>query len=541
MELVERGTLLQSILRTGRSLARSRIARLILASNLAGLMILIAGALFVNEIRAGLVQARTESLESQALTYESVLSLTATSGTPRPSLNEALSRALLKRLQVPLNTRVRLYSANMELIADSFLLGEFITTAELPELKKPSLLDKWAVGISSSVSGMVGQLGGETNTNAARTLEEELSIAMSGKNAAAQRFSERGQRLISVSVPVQHVSAVVGVLTVEASDIEDIIRAERAALAPIISVAVLMSLVTSILLTAGIARPLRRLSIAADRVRSGQSQRLDFPGITNRKDEIGDLAKALQGMTDALHDRIELNERFAADVAHELKNPLTSIRSAVETSQAVNDPVVREKMRNVIARDVVRLDRLITDISNASRLEAEIAREKATQVDLQRLLEDLVSIWKDTRKDGQPDVKLKTDTFYGDLVVKGREGPLAQVIRNIVENARSFSPPDGEVTITATREAGYVTLTFDDNGPGVPEDKLLTIFDRFYSDRPKGTQFGNNSGLGLSIVKQIVETHHGEVYVQNRRSSHASKEKGEVLGAQFVVRLPVIG
>lgn len=541
MELVERGTLLQSILRTGRSLARSRIARLILASNLAGLMILIAGALFVNEIRAGLVQARTESLESQALTYESVLSLTATSGTPRPSLNEALSRALLKRLQVPLNTRVRLYSSNMELIADSFLLGEFITTAELPELKQPTLLDKWAVGISSSVSGMVGQLGGETNTNAARTLEEELSIAMSGKNAAAQRFSERGQRLISVSVPVQHVSAVVGVLTVEASDIEDIIRAERAALAPIISVAVLMSLVTSILLTAGIARPLRRLSIAADRVRSGQSQRLDFPGITNRKDEIGDLAKALQGMTDALHDRIELNERFAADVAHELKNPLTSIRSAVETSQAVNDPVVREKMRNVIARDVVRLDRLITDISNASRLEAEIAREKATQVDLQRLLEDLVSIWRDTRKDGQPEVKLKTDTFYGDLVVKGREGPLAQVIRNLVENARSFSPADGAVTITATREAGYVTLTFDDNGPGVPEDKLLTIFDRFYSDRPKGTQFGNNSGLGLSIVKQIVETHHGEVYVQNRRSSHASEEKGEVLGAQFVVRLPVIG
>ncbi|MFC7292115.1 stimulus-sensing domain-containing protein [Hirschia litorea] len=541
MEIVERGNLLQSILRTGRSLVRSRIARLILASNLAGLMILIAGALFVNEIRAGLVQARTESLESQALTYESVLSLTATSGTPRPSLNEALSRALLKRLQVPANTRVRLYSSNMELIADSFLLGEFITTAELPELKQPSLLDKWAVGISSSVSGMVGHLGGDTNINAARTLEEELSIALSGKNAAAQRFSERGQRLISVSVPVQHVSAVVGVLTVEASDIEDIIHAERAALTPIISVAVLMSLVTSFLLTAGIARPLRRLSIAADRVRSGQSQRLDFPGITNRKDEIGDLAKALQGMTDALHDRIELNERFAADVAHELKNPLTSIRSAVETSQAVNDPVVREKMRNVIARDVVRLDRLITDISNASRLEAEIAREKATQVDLQRLLDDLVSIWKDTRKDGQPHVKLRTDTFLGDLVVKGREGPIAQVIRNLVENARSFSPPDGEVTITATREADAVSLVFDDNGPGVPEDKLLTIFDRFYSDRPKGTQFGNNSGLGLSIVKQIVETHHGEVYVQNRRSSHASDEKGEVLGAQFVVRLPVFG
>ncbi|ACT57890.1 stimulus-sensing domain-containing protein [Hirschia baltica] len=531
--------LIQSAMRTVRSLFTSRIARLILASNLAGLLILITGALFVNEIRAGLVQARTESLEAQALTYESVLSLTATSGTPRPTLNESLSRSSLKRLQAPPHTRVRLYSSDLKLIADSFLLEEFIKTAELPPLKKPGLLDRWAVGISRHISNVFNEESGATHASAAKSLEEELSIALSGKNAAAQRFSERGERLISVSVPVRYVSAVVGVLTVEASDVEDIIRAERAALAPIISVAVLMSLITSFLLTAGIARPLRRLSIAADRVRSGKTNRLDMSGISKRKDEIGDLAKALDAMTGALHDRIVLNERFAADVAHELKNPLTSIRSAVETSEAVEDENVRERMRQVISRDVVRLDRLITDISNASRLEAEIAREKATNVDVQRLLEDLVSIWRDTRKEGQPEVELNIDTVEGPLILKAREGPLAQVIRNLVENARSFSPEDGVVTITAVREPKAICLTFEDQGPGVPEDKLEKIFERFYSDRPKGAKFGNNSGLGLSIVKQIVETHYGEVFVQNLRQMNADGSEGEVLGAQFVVRLPV--
>ena len=261
--------------------------------------------------------------------------------------------------------------------------------------------------------------------------------------------------------------------------------------------------------------------------------------MSRRNDEIGDLAKALEAMTGALHDRIVLNERFAADVAHELKNPLTSIRSAVETSEVVDDPDVRDRMRAVIAKDVVRLDRLITDISNASRLEAEIAREKATNVDLKRLLEDLVSIWQDTRKDGQPNVVLNLETHEGDLSLKAREGPLAQVIRNLVENARSFSPENGTVTITAVREPTHIVMKIDDEGPGVPEDKLEKIFERFYSDRPKGAQFGNNSGLGLSIVKQIVETHYGQVYVQNRKQNKADGSSGEVLGAQFVVRLPV--
>jgi len=238
-------------------------------------------------------------------------------------------------------------------------------------------------------------------------------------------------------------------------------------------------------------------------------------------------------MTKALSDRIELNERFAADVAHELKNPLTSIRSAVETSKAVNDPAIRDRMREVIASDVIRLDRLITDISNASRLEAEIAREKATIMNFGKLLQDLVSIWTDTRKEGQPEVELDLNNCEDTLIVKGREGPLSQVVRNLVENARSFSPENGKVKISAIKADDIVIMLIEDDGPGIPEDKFETIFDRFYSDRPKGATFGNNSGLGLSIVKQIVETHYGRVYAENKVVG------GVIRGARFVVQLPL--
>lgn len=520
--------------RKTRSLLRSRIARLIFASNLTGLVILVSGALFVNEVRAGLVQARTESLESQARGFESVVSQLATLGDPEPVLLPDVARSLLKRLQLPANTRIRLYDADRKVVADSFLLAEQVEMDELPPIRKPNIIERSIVGMSRSMGEVISWIVPRKNSfYEAETLDEELAIAMAGDIAASQRFSERGERLISVSVPIQRVSAVLGVLTVEASDVQDIVRAERAALTPIIVVAVLVALITSALLTIGIARPLRRLSIAADRVRAGTADKLDMPNLAGRKDEIGDLAQALDAMTTALKNRIELNERFAADVAHELKNPLTSIRSAVETAQAVDSPEVRERMRAVIAKDVVRLDRLITDISNASRLEAEIARETPTDMDLIRLLEDLVSIWKDTRKDDQPFVELVSHTDEDGIVIIGREGPISQVIRNLVENARSFSPANGKVTITAYREDGVARLLFEDEGPGIPPDKLDTIFDRFYSDRPKGATFGNNSGLGLSIVRQIVESHRGEVFAENRMRN------GEIVGARFVVRLPL--
>ncbi|MEM8920558.1 MAG: stimulus-sensing domain-containing protein, partial [Pseudomonadota bacterium] len=460
--------------RLARSILRSRIARLILASNLAGLLVLIVGALVLNEMRAGLVQARTESLRSEGELIASVMADLATRGDPQPELIGANARTVLKRLRLPPYTRARLIDTERDTIGDSFLLTDRIQEQDLPPIRSPNILERGLMSVSTSASRLIEPLAPRRAGAIieARSIEEEIALALEGEIAASQRFGERGERLISVSVPVRRVSAVVGALTLESGDIDAIIRAERAALTPFVGVAVLMALLTSALLTIGIARPLRRLSIAADRVRTGAAERFDLPALTNRKDEIGDLAAALEGMTAALSDRVEANERFAADVAHELKNPLTSIRSAVETSEAVKDPAVRDRMRAVIAKDVVRLDRLITDISNASRLEAEIAREKRTRVDIGRLLEDIVSIYRDTRKEGQPEISLELDPGMGGLDVMGREGPLGQVVRNLIENARSFSPEGGEVRITARGpepENPSLRITIEDDGPGVPE------------------------------------------------------------------------
>ena len=244
----------------------------------------------------------------------------------------------------------------------------------------------------------------------------------------------------------------------------------------------------------------------------------------------------MQGMTEALLERIEANEQFAADVAHELKNPLTSIRSAIETAERVqDDPVASERLREVIASDVKRLDRLITDISNASRIEAEMTRVPSEQIDIARFARDVVHTYE-SMSEGENAVQVVFEdaTMGARLLVRAREGPLGQVIRNLVDNARSFSPPGSSVHVTLEQtNSGPQTiarLRIEDTGPGIPADKLEEIFNRFYTDRPKGTAFGNNSGLGLSIVKQIIATHRGNVYAENR-------EEG---GARFIVDLPAI-
>jgi len=286
------------------------------------------------------------------------------------------------------------------------------------------------------------------------------------------------------------------------------------------------------LLTLGIARPLRRLAIASDRVRTGQSSQLHLPGFSQRKDEIGQLAHAVEAMTETLLERITANEQFAADVAHELKNPLTSIRSAVETAEMVkDDPAASEKLRALIAKDVQRLNRLITDISNASRLEAEITRSPAAMIDIARFVSDIVQTYGEANE-ANVRVRFIDETMGGGLRVRGRDGQLGQVVRNLVDNALSFSPPGTSVKVIVQQAAaGAQTLArimVEDEGPGIPEDKLETIFARFYTDRPKGSAFGNNSGLGLSIVRQIVTSHRGEVRAENRAQG----------GARFTLDLP---
>ncbi|HAY07286.1 MAG TPA: stimulus-sensing domain-containing protein [Hyphomonas sp.] len=525
----------RSVPRRSNSILGSRIARLIFVSNLAGLAILILGAMFLNEMRAGFVASKKQDLEAQAQIFSSLLSDDAT--TPEPGLNAEAARQTLQRLNLPDRVRARIFTPQGELVGDSYYLSERVDVTALPPLRDPSWLTRTGRDLSEWTGEFFAFFSPRRSSESLRTqsFEEEFGVAAEGGQAASQRFSDRGQRVISVSMPVQRVSAVVGVLVLEASDIDEIIRAERVALVPFIGVAVLMAFITSLMLTVGIARPLRRLALAADRIRAGASDRIDVPLLTQRSDEIGDLASSMQGMTEALLERIEANEQFAADVAHELKNPLTSIRSAVETLERVKDPEAAQKLRQVIASDVKRLDRLITDISNASRLEAEMTRLPSEQIDIARFVRDVVRTYEGIGDDTHPVHVSFTDATMGArLIVRGREGPLGQVLRNLIDNARSFSPSGGtvEVRLDQTNEGPrtIARLIVEDSGPGIPADKLDTIFNRFYTDRPKGTAFGNNSGLGLSIVRQIIATHRGKVWAENRTEG----------GARFTVDLPAI-
>jgi two-component system sensor histidine kinase ChvG len=293
-----------------------------------------------------------------------------------------------------------------------------------------------------------------------------------------------------------------------------------------------VTILLSIYLARTIANPILRLASAAEQVRGDRHRRYSIPDFGKRSDEIGQLAAALRDMTQALWLRIDAIERFAADVAHELKNPLTSMRSAVETAARINDPDRRQKLMNIILEDVGRLDRLISDISDASRLDAELSRENSGPVDIRQMLAALVDVTETTAAQNHTLLVLDTDGKR-DLVVNGIEGRLVQVFRNLIANALSFSPPGGRITLKARVENGTVVAQVLDEGPGIPEGRERDIFKRFYSERPQNEKFGVHSGLGLSISKQIVEAHGGTLVAKNRR-----RPDGSIVGARFVVTLP---
>jgi two-component system sensor histidine kinase ChvG len=297
-------------------------------------------------------------------------------------------------------------------------------------------------------------------------------------------------------------------------------------------VALLVTVLLSFYLAGTIARPIRRLAAAAERAR-GRGARVEIPDFTRRGDEIGDLSGSLREMTDALWQRMSAIESFAADVAHEIKNPLGSLRSAVETAVRIEDPANQRRLMAIILDDVERLDRLITDISDASRLDAELGRLELAPIDIGAMLEALVDIHESTREGGTPRLTIELVDRGRELVVPGIETRLSQVFRNVIANAISFTRLHGEIRLTAQHDGRAVLVTVEDEGPGIPEDKLTAIFDRFYTERPAGEKFGTHSGLGLSISKQIVEAHRGRIWAENRKDM-----SGAVSGARFSIRLP---
>ncbi|HEX8471008.1 MAG TPA: stimulus-sensing domain-containing protein [Brevundimonas sp.] len=516
---------------TSRRLKRfggSRLGGLILALNLLSLLILFGGALLLNEWRHGLVEARQETLTAQAELLANVLAdKNYTVGEPIPQFNIEETPKLLRDIFIPAGQRARLYDSDGFLFLDSYTVTENIPGAPLPPARP--------AGTPPPDKARNEQKASATFRRAEAALNAEVARALEGQPQAEVRISESGNRVVSVSIPVRHVQKILGVLTLEAGDVDEILDAQRRALTPFALVALAVNLLASLLLHLFVARPVMRLSAAADEVKQGRARAISLPDLEGRKDEIGDLARSLESMTETLSDRMDAIEAFAADVSHEIKNPLTSIRSALETLDLVKDQSQRDRLTALLQADVKRLDRLITDISNASRLDAELSRDRPRPVDLNILIGDIVSIYETTAKPGEATVVLTPGTT--ETRVLGRDGPLGQVFRNLIDNARSFSPASGQVRVALQKNdidpTRALSVIVDDDGPGIPPDNLETVFERFYTSRPKGTAFGANSGLGLSIVRQIVEAHGGEVHAENRIAPD-----GSVAGARFQVDLP---
>lgn len=559
-----------------RWLAPQRLTSRIVLLNLLGLIILVAGILYFNQFRQGLIDARVQSLTTQAQIIAAAVAGSATVDTGSividpDSLADSNDEAIpdseqfsnldfpvdpetagpvLKRLLANTTVRARIIDKDGNLIVDSRFLysrGD-IVQSDLPPVNEDRRF---------SISALWNQLVSWTfSYDYPRQVEygldngkefPEITAALNGAKVSLVRLNDRGQIIVVVAVPIQRFRAVLGtlVLSTTGGEIDDVLRAERQVVLMTFGFVAGVTLLLSLLLASTIALPLRKLAAAAERVRRGVNKRVEIPDFSSRGDEIGDLSGAVRDMTNALYNRIAAIEAFAADVSHELKNPLTSLRSAVETLAYAKTPEQRERLVEIVNHDVKRLDRLITDISDASRLDAELARGDAQAFDLSQLLESITAYSNDTRKDGQAEVEFDVASPPPGMdrarayTVMGHDSRLGQVVRNLIDNARSFTKPGTKLAVRVRRVGPDVEFRVDDCGPGIPPDNLERVFERFYTDRPEGS-FGSNSGLGLSISKQIVEAHRGRIWAENRYGKPGPDGEKPVLGARFTVRIPAV-
>ena len=516
----------------------------ILAVNLSAVFILGVGLFYLDDYEKGLVVADIEGMRAQGEIVAAALGEIAVDKDTGElqRLDPKLTRQLISRLVDRTRARARLFSVDGELLADSRMLrgpGGVVQIMELPPPRSDSAVRQAAFDIYDWVIGRLprrqrlAQYFEAANQRADDY--EEVGRALQGETKGMVRADDSGALIISVAVPVQRYRQVLGALMLShvGTEVDRAARNVRFDILKVFGVVFAITVLASLYLAGTIARPMRRLAIAADQVRRGHGRhKHQIPDFSKRSDEIGDLSAALRDMTEALESRMDAIERFAADVAHEIKNPLSSMRSAIETVARVEDPEQQRRLLAIIQDDVHRLDRLISDISDASRLDAELSRAEAAPVDIGRMLSALVEVQDATADKGTPRLTLDAANHQS-LDVLGVEGRLVQVFRNLISNAITFSPADGTITLSAERDGRFVKVEVRDQGPGIPQGKHDAIFDRFYSERPANEKFGMHSGLGLSISKQIVDAHDGTITADNR-----CDESGKVIGARFVVRLP---
>jgi len=530
--------------RTSESRLISPLTRKVLAVNFIAVLIPVAGFLSLGEYRDSLIQTEMEALKTQGEVFAGAIGegAIATTLSGDQMLDIPPAQQIVRRLSESNAVRARLFLPDGELAADSRLLVSGGGVIHVQVLPPPSqsrpLLDPIIDALDWLPRRHDLPVYREAPTQNASDYTEAMA-ALRGETTNELRQTENGKNyVLSVAVPVQRYRQVLGALMLSKNgdDIDKQVRQLRFLVLQIFAVALLITTLLSIYLAGTIARPVRRLAEAAEKVRRDIGrQSHTIPDLTKRQDEIGDLSGSFRAMTEELQAQLDAIERFAADVSHELKNPLTSLRSAVETAARVKDQKKQRQLLAIVQDDVRRLDRLITDISDASRLDAELSRAQSSKIDLATMLTTLANMHQATTDDRtQPRLVLDLELPSG-LTVRGMEDRLVQVFHNLVGNAISFSPPGGTIRLIAGIDGDMVETLVEDDGPGLPEGKLEAIFDRFYSERPSSEKFGTHSGLGLSISKQIVEAHHGTIRAENIRGPG-----GKPVGARFIIRLPYV-
>lgn len=507
----------------------------ILAVNLFALLMLAGGVLYLDQFRVRLIEQRSEELQTQAQLMASGLSEMAAETPESPRLDPGLTARLIAQMAESTPVRIQVLDPAGHLLMDTnWLPGREVIITQL----KPGWRRRVALWLDRTMEMAVASPRLELYESVADdqlSALPEVQAALRGEAATSLRRSEGGTTVVNVARPIQQVQRIMGavLLTADTRDITKVVRAERLASFKIFCLVLALTILMSYFLGRTIVYPIRRLARAADRVRQGRARDVIVPRLPKRSDEIGQLARALSDMTQALHQRMDAIEAFAADVSHEIKNPLSSLRSAVETLGRVKDPDLQGQLLRIIQDDVQRLDRLITDISDASRMDAELSRARFEPVDMGQMLATLIDVQR--RNTARRNITIAyAGPRPGAALVMGLESRLGQVARNLIDNAVSFSPDGGSVRVMLTVDSRAVRLIVDDDGPGIPQGTEESIFKRFYSERPEGEDFGQHSGLGLAISRQVVEAHNGKITAANR-------VRGEtVLGARFTVELPAM-
>jgi two-component system sensor histidine kinase ChvG len=522
----------------------SNLTLRILAINTLAIAILFGGVLYLNRYESSLIQSELEALSQQASLFSHAIGETAAENDRDAGhlLARKLVRRIINRSALGLTTRSRVFNIQGELLADSLTLSGRVDAVETKPLAPPSsdlIFQSIAEELYEHIFSMLPSrqkrpIYRETTLQLASEFPEVLQ-AIQGIAIKTVRATESGGLILTVAVPIQKYKQVVGalLLSIAGKKIETSVKAVRLEIIAILIIVSSVTLLLSLYLAGTITRPIQRLAAAAELIKNGLDRKNLIPDLSDRNDEIGDLARAMRQMTDDLWDRMDAIERFAADVSHEIKNPLTSIKSAVETASKIYEESKRDKLFSLILDDVTRLDRLVSDISAASRLDSELSRETYEIIDAEQLLTTFYKILLSTKKFTSDNLLLKIKNDNNSCTIFGHEDRLVQVIRNLIDNAETFSSADGQITIHCEANQSHVIINIDDMGVGVPDSKLETIFDRFYSERPTNEKFGTHSGLGLSICKQIVDAHEGKIWAENLYNLNGKKS-----GAKFCIALP---